>query len=74
MKKIIPTLTLVLFATAALAATPTFVEADANQDGLVSMEEAKVALPDADEAKIAAADVNGDGGLNEEEYAVLVSS
>ncbi|MFD0917611.1 hypothetical protein ACFQ14_14490 [Pseudahrensia aquimaris] len=74
MKKIITALTVALFTTAAYAAGPSFAEADVNQDGLVSMEEAKVALPDADEAKIAAADANGDGGLNEEEYTALTAS
>ena len=55
----------------AMAAGPTFSQADANADGRVSMEEAKAALPDVDEAKIAAADTNGDGSLQEDEYAML---
>ena len=74
MKTLLATLALVSISTFAFAEAPAFTVADANADGLLSMEEAKVALPDMDEEKIAAADVNQDGSLSESEYSTLIAS
>lgn len=74
MRTLIAALTISAFSTAAFAAAPTFAEADANADGVLSMEEVKVALPDVEEAKIVAADANNDGGLSEEEYNTLTAA
>lgn len=74
MKKLIAALAVATLTTAAYAAGPAFSEADANADGQVTMEEAKVALPEMEEAAIAAADANGDGALDEAEYTALTAS
>ena len=74
MKKLIAALSIAAFTTAAYAESPAFSAADANADGVVSMEEAKAALPDVEEAKIVAADANNDGGLSEDEYTALTAS
>ena len=74
MKTLIAALTISAFSTAAFAAAPSFAEADANADGVVSMAEAKVALPEMEEAKIVAADANNDGGLSQDEYATLTAA
>ena len=67
-----------VFATLALtghafAAGPAFSEADTNADGVVSMEEAKAALPEMEEDKLVAADLDRDGALNEAEYTALTA-
>lgn len=74
MKKLLAALSIATFTTFAYAAGPAFTTADANSDGVISMEEAKVALPEMEEAKIVAADANNDGALSEEEYVTLTSS
>ncbi|MEE9313266.1 MAG: hypothetical protein V3V02_01325 [Rhizobiaceae bacterium] len=73
MKKLIAALSIVTLSTVAFAAAPAFSAADANADGAISMEEAKVALPDVEEAKIVAADANNDGSLSEAEYVALTA-
>ncbi|MEM8749915.1 MAG: hypothetical protein AAGF28_06405 [Pseudomonadota bacterium] len=74
MKTLIASLSIVVFSTFAWAAGPDFTTADANADGVVTLEEAKVALPDVEEAKIVAADANNDGALSVDEYAALTAS
>lgn len=74
MKKLIAVLSIALFSTYAWAEGPAFTTADANADGVISMEEAKVALPEVEEAKIVAADANNDGALDETEYTALTAS
>ncbi len=74
MKRIIAALSIVIVSTFAFAASPEFTKADANADGAISMEEAKVALPDVEEAKIVAADANNDGSLSEAEFVALIAS
>jgi len=73
-RTIIPAAILTLFATAALAAAPTFQEADTNADGWVTPDEFAVAMPEATEADFAAIDTNGDGGISEEEMTVYTST
>ncbi len=73
MKKLITALSIAIISTFAYAASPAFTQADANADGAISMEEAKVALPDMEEAKIVAADANNDGTLSEAEYVALTA-
>ncbi len=73
MKKIIAALSIAIMSSYAIAAGPAFSQADANADGTISMEEAKVALPNVEEAKIVAADANNDGSLSEEEYVALTA-
>lgn len=46
-------------------------EIDTNGDGVISMEEAKVAMPDLSEEAFSGADADGDGSLNAEELASL---
>lgn len=74
MKKLIAALSVAILSTFAWAEAPAFTQADANADGVVSMEEAKVALPDVEEAQIVAADTDGDGALSESEYLALTSA
>ncbi len=74
MKTLVTALSIAAFSTVAFAAAPSFAEADTDGNGMLTMEEAKAALPDVDEAKIAAADVNQDGGLSEGEYTALTAS
>jgi len=74
MKKLIALIAFTFVSTAAYADGPAFTVADANADGLVSMEEAKSALPDMEADKIAAADTNQDGSLSVEEYTALTAS
>ena len=73
MKKLLTAFAILLFSTAAWAA-PSFAEADTNADGLVSMDEARAALPEMEEAQIVAADVNRDGALSQEEYTTLTAT
>jgi hypothetical protein len=67
MKKLLLALLTVAFGTVSvMAQMPTFAVADANADGMVSMEEATSAGITADQ--FTAADANADGSLNEEEF------
>ena len=63
----------VAFAGAVMAqAAPDFATVDANGDGALSLEEVKAALPNVEDATIAAADANQDGTLDATEYAALI--
>jgi len=75
MTRLIAALSLALFAGTAFAQTaPSFEQADADSSGSLSLEEAKVALPTLDEAAIVAGDANNIGGIDADEYALLVGS
>jgi opacity protein-like surface antigen len=70
MKKILAALAISLLATtAAQAADMAAVDTDGN--GTVSMEEAKAAMPDMTDEAFTAADANGDGQLDADEFAKL---
>lgn len=70
MKKFIAALGISALAiTAAQAAELTEIDTDAN--GMISMEEAKAAMPDLSEEAFSGADADGDGSLNAEELASL---
>jgi opacity protein-like surface antigen len=70
MKKILAALAISLLATtAAQAADMAAVDTDGN--GTVSMEEAKAAMPDMTDDAFTAADANGDGQLDADEFAKL---
>lgn len=71
---LIPMAAVALFATSALAATPTFSEADANSDGWVTPEEFAAAMPDATQDDFVAIDANGDGAISEEEMAAYTAA
>jgi hypothetical protein len=58
-----------LFATGALAAS--FSEVDANGDGALTLAEAQAAMPELSTADFLAADANADGALSEAEFATL---
>ena len=73
MTKILAVLSLMLFSTAALASTPSFTDADTDQNGVLSMEEVKAALPETADEAVTAADVNQDGSIDENEYAALTA-
>ena len=73
MTKVFTVLSLMLFSTAALAAAPSFTDADTDQNGVLSMEEVKAALPEAADEAVTAADVNQDGSIDENEYAALTA-
>jgi len=53
---------------AAGAAAHEFVDVDANADGLVTSEEMRAAEPDITVNTYAAADIDGDGALNADEF------
>ncbi|MGB7317486.1 MAG: EF-hand domain-containing protein [Planktotalea sp.] len=61
---------LVAFATSAFAA----IEADTNEDGLLSFEEISAAYADVTEDQFSDADVDGDGLLDESEVADAVEA
>lgn len=71
---IIPAAALALFATAAIAAAPTFQEADANADGWVTPDELVAVMPEATESDFVAIDANGDGAISEEEMTAYVAA
>ena len=71
---IIPAAVLTLFATAALAAAPTFQEADTNADGWVTPDEFAIAMPEATESDFVAIDANGDGAISEAEMMSFTAS
>ena len=70
MRKALLALAVSTFAvTSALAVELT--EIDADNNGVISMEEAKVAMPNLSQEDFTAADVDGDGSLNAEELGGL---
>ena len=71
MRKLLAATVLSVFAMAATAQAVEYSEADANGDGLVTVDEAKAAMPDASEEIIVAADANGDGVISEAEFEAL---
>ena len=71
---IIPAAVLTLFATAALAAAPSFQEVDTNADGWVTPDEFAVAMPEATDTDFVAIDANGDGAISEEEMITYVAA
>ena len=73
MKTLIATLAVLFALGTAHAAGPDFSVADTNGDGVLTMEEAKAALSDVEEAALVAADANGDGTLDATEYAALTA-
>ena len=50
-----------------------FESVDADQDGSVSLREGRVVIPDLSEADFAAADSDGSGQLNQQEFEALVA-
>lgn len=72
MKTVLAAVASLAMTLAAHAQTPDFATADADGNGTVSMEELKAVMPDVSEDKVKAADANGDGQLDEEEYAALI--
>jgi len=70
MRKLIITLAASAFAVTAAQAVE-LTEIDADNNGVISMEEAKVAMPDLSVEDFTAADADGDGSLNAEELAKL---
>jgi hypothetical protein len=56
------------FGAPALAANPDFPTVDSNRDGGVSLTELQVVLPDLNDSEYKAADANGDGILDEQEF------
>jgi len=71
---LIPAAALTLIASAAIAAAPTFQEADANADGWVTPDEFAVAMPEATESDFVAIDANGDGAISEAEMIAYTAS
>jgi len=63
-----------LFTTAAIAAAPSFQEADANADGWVTPDELAAAMPEATESDFVAMDANGDGAITEEEMTAWIAT
>jgi hypothetical protein len=73
MKTVLAAVAALTMTVAAHAQTADFATADADGNGTVSMEELKAVMPDISEDKVTAADKNGDGQLDEEEYNALIS-
>ena len=63
----------VLISALALAADAKFAAADQDGDGVLSMAEVIVAMPDATPDQFQSADTNKDGALTEDEYMVAVN-
>ncbi len=74
MKKLIVALGILAFTAPAFAETADFATADADGNGMVSMDELKAAMPDVAEDAAMAADTDGDGSLNADEYAALANA
>ena len=68
-RTLISAATLSLFATAALAMTPSFSDVDVDSDGIVTQEEFASALPDASELDFMIVDADGNGLISEAEMA-----
>lgn len=73
MKKLLLAGAMATFSLAAYAQAVDFSTADANGDGVISMEEAMVVLPSASPDALKGADTDGDGVLSPEEYEALAS-
>ena len=73
-RTLIPAAILGLFATAAMAATPTFKDVDTNADGWVTPDEFAIAMPEATETDFVTIDANGDGAISEEEMIIYTAS
>lgn len=63
-----------LLSAAAHAETAAFDVVDTNGDGMLTMDEVKIMLPDLTEDQIAMADTDGNGMLDPTEYEVLTGS
>jgi Ca2+-binding EF-hand superfamily protein len=66
-------LAVALLASTSAFANEGFKQADANADGVLSMEEVSTIAPDTTEAQFKAADADGDGMLSEVEFAAAVT-
>lgn len=73
MKTVLTTIAALTMTAAAYAAVPDFATVDADGNGTISMDELKAAIPDISPDKVQAADANGDGQLDQQEYAALTS-
>ena len=74
-KLLISVLVLGLGASSAMAQMATdFVAVDVDASGSVSLTEAMVVWPDLTDEAFAAADADGDGGLNQAEYEALLAA
>lgn len=73
MKTVLVTLAALTMTAAAYAAVPDFSAVDTDGNGEISMDELKAAIPDISPDKVKAADTNGDGQLDQQEYAALTS-
>ena len=72
MKKLLAVTALALIASVAYAQAPEFAVVDTDGDGALTLAEVKAALPDVDDAVLAAADADGSGTLSPEEYTALI--
>ena len=73
MKKLLLAGAMATFSMAAYAQTIDFTTADANGDGVVTMEEAMAVLPSVSPDTLKGADTDGDGVLSPQEYEALAS-
>ncbi|MCY6383083.1 hypothetical protein [Hoeflea prorocentri] len=73
MKQLLLAMGFTAFSMAAYAQTVDFATADADGNGVVTMEEAQAAMPDVSPDAVAAADSDGDGVLTVSEYEALIS-
>jgi len=58
---------------AAMAADSTFVAVDTNGDGALTMEEVSIAMPQATNEAFAAADIDQNGTLSEDEFVAALN-
>ncbi len=70
MKKFFAVLAVSLLAVTTAQAAE-FAEVDTDANGMISMEEAVVVMPDLTEDAFAAADTDADGSLNADEFAAM---
>lgn len=73
MRTVLAAIAVLTLTATAHAQTPDFATADADGNGVVTVEELKAVMPDVSEDKVKAADKNGDGQLDETEYNALIS-
>ena len=71
MRKTQLTLTVAAFTLPSLLSAATFEEVDTDADGMISMEEAMAAMPEATTEDLTALDADGDGSLNPDEFAAM---